>query len=84
MTVREHHAPVGALRPLGGQRQPPLVVVREHHAPVGALRPTYKPSWVGSYVVREHHAPVGALRLIGSDIVEASSESGSTAHLQVH
>ena len=40
MIVREHHAPVGALR------RPPLYAltpvkapVREHHAPVGALRP---------------------------------------------
>ena len=39
MKVREHHAPVGALRLDGGG----VVVVhdflvREHHAPVGALR----------------------------------------------
>ena len=37
--VREHHAPVGALRPV----IPGVIVVgvgvREHHAPVGALRP---------------------------------------------
>ena len=61
--VREHHAPVGALRPmetpvgLGG-----LPGVREHHAPVGALRLDHDGFPFGWVSVREHHAPVGALR----------------------
>ena len=36
--VREHHAPVGALRPEQA-RYHVHPIVREHHAPVGALRP---------------------------------------------
>ena len=39
-SVREHHAPVGALRLNGGQCQGGEERVREHHAPVGALRQT--------------------------------------------
>ena len=38
LLVREHHAPVGALRHNGLHDRPPLLAVREHHAPVGALR----------------------------------------------
>ena len=37
--VREHHAPVGALRPPGWRLSKMRFHVREHHAPVGALRP---------------------------------------------
>ena len=37
--VREHHAPVGALRPTVLEVIIGLKGVREHHAPVGALRP---------------------------------------------
>ena len=36
--VREHHAPVGALRLGGDLIVRPGGLVREHHAPVGALR----------------------------------------------
>jgi len=37
--VREHHAPVGALRPsLAHEGNAEEDAVREHHAPVGALR----------------------------------------------
>jgi len=36
--VREHHAPVGALRPMMRQVTEMASMVREHHAPVGALR----------------------------------------------
>ena len=38
MMVREHHAPVGALRPRRACARRSLATVREHHAPVGALR----------------------------------------------
>ena len=62
--VREHHAPVGALR---RTRQDDGVhdeiPVREHHAPVGALRHDSECQRQGLARVREHHAPVGALRL---------------------
>ena len=37
-TVREHHAPVGALRLAVDGAQACQLAVREHHAPVGALR----------------------------------------------
>ena len=37
-TVREHHAPVGALRRPAGGGAVDIYIVREHHAPVGALR----------------------------------------------
>ena len=37
--VREHHAPVGALRRIAASQWVAQVPVREHHAPVGALRP---------------------------------------------
>ena len=37
--VREHHAPVGALRLKNIHDANRLTIVREHHAPVGALRP---------------------------------------------
>ena len=36
--VREHHAPVGALRPCSTRRDRRQTCVREHHTPVGALR----------------------------------------------
>ena len=36
--VREHHAPVGALRLLAQGVKVVRIEVREHHAPVGALR----------------------------------------------
>ena len=38
--VREHHAPVGALRRREDRRYNENREVREHHAPVGALRPS--------------------------------------------
>ena len=37
--VREHHAPVGALRHNEKDEDLSFHLVREHHAPVGALRP---------------------------------------------
>ena len=61
--VREHHAPVGALRPQQEQESSKYTRVREHHAPVGALRRHAGCPGVILGVVREHHAPVGALRL---------------------
>ena len=61
--VREHHAPVGALRQFANPNAREYIKVREHHAPVGALRPTNTPTKSRSQsLVREHHAPVGALR----------------------
>ena len=36
--VREHHAPVGALRHRPAHVEGETTNVREHHAPVGALR----------------------------------------------
>ena len=39
LPVREHHAPVGALRLCSSLRVSASSEVREHHAPVGALRP---------------------------------------------
>ena len=39
--VREHHAPVGALRPYVGGRETTRPSVREHHAPAGTLRRRY-------------------------------------------
>ena len=39
LAVREHHAPVGALRHPDRVNRVSVIGVREHHAPVGALRP---------------------------------------------
>ena len=62
--VREHHAPVGALRHERLLKAAPFAgVVREHHAPVGALRQKARVASRTWPQVREHHAPVGALRL---------------------
>ena len=36
LPVREHHAPVGALRP-DNENDAAIFGVREHHAPVGVL-----------------------------------------------
>ena len=62
MEVREHHAPVGALRLYPVEFPVVAAQVREHHAPVGALRRLDKLSKCVHLRVREHHAPVGALR----------------------
>ena len=63
MMVREHHAPVGALRHhRGGRYREDRLHVREHHAPVGALRRPWQSRRARCTSVREHHAPVGALR----------------------
>ena len=82
-SVREHHAPVGALRQeehLG--TLPENEPVREHHAPVGALRRGDRDLVDGDELVREHHAPVGALRLeLDVDTDLTNVESGSTTHL---
>ena len=60
--VREHHAPVGALRHIHPLPRNLRHGVREHHAPVGALRPEAVDREDPQSQVREHHAPVGALR----------------------
>ena len=63
MVVREHHAPVGALRRGQNELLSRALGVREHHAPVGALRrPECHFGTEPQTPVREHHAPVGALR----------------------
>ena len=80
--VREHHAPVGALRHRPAHVEGETTNVREHHAPVGALRQGASPMSAASHCVREHHAPVGALRRQSSqrdDTIPHSS--GSTTHL---
>ena len=59
-SVREHHAPVGALRLEAPAAA--AAMVREHHAPVGALRLMFAMRASTKLSVREHHAPVGALR----------------------
>ena len=65
--VREHHAPVGALRQTAQGVDASTKPVREHHAPVGALRRFQDLASLPSAPVREHHAPVGALRHDGCD-----------------
>ena len=60
--VREHHAPVGALRLPGERVLAHLAQVREHRAPVGALRHQRSECKQSTGGVREHRAPVGALR----------------------
>ena len=62
--VREHHAPVGALRLINLGPLSQNLGVREHHAPVGALRHLAAAVYFDQARVREHHAPVGALRLL--------------------
>ena len=57
--VREHHAPVGALRPI--YRGEPATATDRQGA-VGALRHERRHGGGGNDV-RGHHAPVGALRL---------------------
>ena len=80
--VREHHAPVGALRLLG--------VVGRARAPQGQGAPrtcrcieTRVRAAVSTscLIVREHHAPVGALRLRGRGDLAVVGGSGSTTHL---
>ena len=45
IAVREHHAPVGALRPQAENGLLAIGHVREHHAPVGALRLSVPLGW---------------------------------------
>ena len=60
--VREHPAPLGALR-LGGQGDVEVPGgVREHPAPLGALRRPRESGHRSLPAVREHPAPLGALR----------------------
>ena len=73
--VREHHAPVGALRRAASWASWLSWSVREHHAPVGALRRPRSHLWRSRRVVREHHAPVGALRRSASNSRESSMHS---------
>ena len=81
--VREHHAPVGALRPVGLGVD--VVVVGCQGAPrtcrcieTGGAHAA--PGWCG---VREHHAPVGALRLVLAGVkLLGILRSGSTTHLE--
>ena len=71
--VREHHAPVGALRLVRVQTDTPSErEVRERHAPVGALRPNATTTPIATKEVREHHAPVGALRLLVPGVFAAA------------
>ena len=74
--VREHHAPVGALRletPKG--LLPPPLGVREHHAPVGALRHRARFPLSQYYRVREYYAPDEV------DVQLVAVVSGSTTQL---
>ena len=80
--VREHHAPVGALR---------HVIDGETSLPVSQGAPrtcrcieTWRALalWVPHLLVREHHAPVGALRPGDNPLdVRTVVRSGSTTHL---
>ena len=80
--VREHHAPVGALRLRREEVDELNRLVREHHAPVGALRREVVGEPLELDGVREHHAPVGALRRVIANAYAASVMlSGSTTHL---
>ena len=61
--VREHPAPLGALRQiLRGTGFLRIPVVREHPAPLGALRRQSVTDQDDNRTVREHPAPLGALR----------------------
>ena len=70
LAVREHPAPLGALRlehPVDGDDAQP---VREHPAPLGALRHEVPIVHPPNMCVREHPAPLGALRRFGcTDLV---------------
>ena len=60
--VREHPAPLGALRPEDPEDDAGRGEVREHPAPLGALRRTPPRTRRDVDEVREHPAPLGALR----------------------
>ena len=73
--VREHHAPVGALRRVLTLVKRNHRDVREHHAPVGALRHRARFPLSQYYRVREYHAPDEV------DVQLVAVVSGSTAQL---
>ena len=73
--VREHHAPIGALRHHDGPVDQPGEGVREHHAPVGALRQSDPGADGRPLLVREHHAP-GMLFRGGFEDVEREGRGG--------
>ena len=83
--VREHPAPLGALRRDHRRTIPPAASqVREHPAPLGALRLPRKPARRVERRVREHPAPLGALRLAGSSPAGGTHHtSGTTPHFCV-